>query len=173
MPPARKQTDMFANRAYGSVTETAANTLTFNEIQTGVAIFEKIAWVIHAIDYHVPVAAWNELSGDDDEVIMGLCVSNQITSTALNQMAIVHQLRVGSMASGTVGNLETRDLIRRSEFSSWPGGGLIIPPSPLFAFAQGASLAAAVSVDLLIYYTHMALKADEYWELVESRRLVI
>jgi len=165
--------DQFVNFAFASVVESAANTLTFTEIQTGVSIFEKSAWVVHRIDWIVDGAVLGLLSADDDELQMALTVSNQITSIALNQSAVVAEKRIGAQVQGTPAVLQLHDFnLMTSDYSTLPGNGIIVPPRPLFVAVQGQSLATVATIAARVYFTHRELKTDEYWELVESRRMV-
>jgi len=53
-----------------------------------------------------------------------------------------------------------------------PGGGLIVPPNPLYLGIKGTGLAAAQAVSCRFWYTTIELTPDEYWELVEARRII-
>ncbi len=60
--------DKFSNFAFGQALESVAGTMAFSEIQSGVAIFEKVAWVISRIEYNVPVAYANLLLDEADSI---------------------------------------------------------------------------------------------------------
>jgi hypothetical protein len=79
----------------------------------------------------------------------------------------VKRIDLGAAASGMFVELPyTKDL------STIPGGGLLVPPNPIYIFAEGAALTNAVTLSCRMFYTSVDLKADEFWELVEMRRMV-
>ncbi|GAH07378.1 unnamed protein product, partial [marine sediment metagenome] len=58
------------------------------------------------------------------------------------------------------------------DFSSLPGGGILVPPNPIYIFAKGNALGSARTVTCRIFYTVRILKAEDFWELVELRRMI-
>ncbi len=163
--------DVYVNQAYLSVTESALNTLTFGKLETGISIFEKAAWLICRIDYEFIISA-NQFGAEADNLVYGICVSDQLTNTGLSNSAIVDRNRVtrldlGAAASGTI----MRSPYTK-EFSSLPGGGLLIPPNPLYMFAEGTALTGPTAVTARMFYTVIKLAGDEFWELVEQRRMI-
>jgi len=163
--------DQFSNLAYLSVTESAANTLTFKKLETGVPLFEKIAWIIHRIDYWVnALAAYLDTNGDN--IYTGLSTSNQFTTVGVDQACIldVFQMIRTDYGTAATGNIWIRPVVR--DFSGLPGGGLIVPPNPLYLFVVGAGCAAANFVMVRLRYSTLQLTADQYWELVEGTRII-
>jgi hypothetical protein len=49
---------------------------------------------------------------------------------------------------------------------------LIVPPNPLFIYAEGVALGAAQTVNARMFYTVKSLKVEDYWELVEMRHMI-
>lgn len=164
--------DTFANVAYASVTETGANTLTFEEIQSGVSIFEKNAWIIHEIDYYPAEASIQGMTGAGDTLTIGLVASNKVSSIDLSDAAVVDLIEIDFQLRGAAANAMFLFNPIRRIFDNLPGGGLIVTPRPLYLAAQGNNLGAAATARARIYFTVKTLKAEEYWELVEARRLV-
>lgn len=170
---AGKSTDQYANMASIEIVESAANTLTYKKLETGVALFEKVAWIIHRIEYFMDInAALYNATGD----VLGvaLCAANSITSILddaafanpiLIDIALITRVDLGAAASGF---FELKPLVK--DFSSLPGGGLIVPPAPLYGAAQGVGLTGATTSLLKIFYTIKDLSPDDYWQLVEARR---
>jgi len=167
MPAAEK----FSNVAYIAVTESAANTITFDKLETGIAPFEKRAWVISRIEYFFNVSAAN-FAAANDNLKFGLTVSNSWTTPGLAENAIIDyniykRVDWGTAATGAIYEMPiTKDL------STIPGGGILVPPNPIYLWAVGESLPNAMTVNARFYYTSFDLKADEFWELVEMRRMV-
>ena len=166
-----KLKDKYVNMAYSSVTESAANTLTFSEIQTGVSMFDKIAWIVHQILWFPGQAMVQELDAESDEVNMALTVSNKVV-LGLDDPAIIDLLDLlpHLQGAGVSGHVHERPIVR--DFTSLPGGGLIIPPRPVYLAIKGEGLAAAGIAMARIYYTHLELTPEDYWELVEARRMI-
>lgn len=165
--------DIFSNIAYASVTASAVNTLTFSEINTGVSVHEKIAWVISKILWYPKQESIAQLTAADDILDMALTLNNKVSDIAeLSDPAVIDLLSITSIIWGTpVGSHHThRPFVR--DFTSLPGGGLIITPKPLYVAVKGTSLVTAEVVACRILYTIRKLAADEFWELVQASRIV-
>lgn len=165
--------DLFTNLAYASVTESAANTLTFAELNTGVSVHEKIAWVINRIDWFLTQATTLLIVAAGDGFSIALTSNNQVSDIEdLSDPSVIALIQHLEVASGTPAVLIKHDQPYIKEYSSLPGGGLIITPKPLYIAAQGISLASAGVYKCRIYYTVKELAADEFWELVQASRIV-
>jgi len=169
MAESRKIADKFVNTAYALAQESAANTLTFQEIQTGMSVFEKVAWVIHAIEYHIPASSVGLLIDAADSIDVALTVSNTMTQISPQIAAVVDTIQFGPGLTATRVDWISPKI---HDFTTWPGGGLIIPGKPVYAAIKSGSLASAAQVDLRIRFTYRPLKAEEYWELVEASRII-
>lgn len=163
--------DVFANQAVITVTESAANTLTFKKLETGISLFDKVAWIVHRLEYYffMSAANWN---GDSDSLTMALTVANNITSLSLTDPNVLDLLQVSRQDWGAAASMFPCYRPTVKDFSPLPGGGLITPPNPLYGAAVGSGLAGAQTYYLKMFYTVKELKTEEYWELVEARRLV-
>jgi len=173
---AKATRDMFANIASIQCDESAANTLTFKKLETGMSIMDKVAWVISRVEYYINHLEAAYFNTDTDSLFMALTVSNTINTLISGRIeydpAVLHgiaiqRLDIGAAASGF---LEVRPLV--FDFSTLPGGGLIAPPNPLYLAVQGVGLATAETVWARLYYTNLELTTDQYWELIESRRII-
>lgn len=166
-----KTRESFANKFYGTVTESAANTLTFAEIQTNVDVFAKIAWVLHRLEWNFQVAVGTMFQGNADRVRMAITSSDNITDLELDNPAVIDRADIEMRESTAVGfSFFYRPFIR--DFASLPGGGIIMAPRPLFVGVHGVSLVAAATVEVRGYFTKRDLTADEYLELVDFYRIV-
>lgn len=167
-----KQKDQFANQAVITCTETALNTLTFKKLETGISLFEKLAWIIHRIEYLVTSAVPGYFNATTDNLTMALTTTDQMTSIALTNAAVLDmtylvRVDLGAAASGSIYPLQIY-----KDFSQLPGGGLIVPPNPLYGAIVGGGLTTAATAYLRLYYTNRELSPEEYWELVEARRII-
>lgn len=170
-----KMQDKFANIASIAVTESAANTLTYKKLETGVSMFEKYAWIINRVDYFFDPAAAN-FNGTGDTLAIALMANNVRTSiqtsATFQDMAVLDMIWVSRQDYGAAATAILHYSPFTKDFSSLPGGGLIVPPAPLYGAAQGSGLVSAATVVIKMYYTILELATDEYWELVEARRLL-
>lgn len=163
--------DVFVNQAYLSVIESGANTLTFNKLETGISIHEKVGWVIARIDYDMDLSISN-FTAEGDRVRFGLSTSDALVDAALSQSAVIDfnnitRRDIGTAASGFF----TRKPIFK-DFSSLPGGGILVPPNPLFCWVHGSALTDPVTVQARMFYVVKVLKLEDFWELVELRRMI-
>ena len=167
MPPTRKTTDKYANVLYDSVTESAANTLTFESVDVGLNMFDKVGLLIHRIEYFKFHAY---LNAGTDAIEFGLSSSNGWTSVDASEPSIIsfNLMRVND--HGTAGNaiIQENPLVR--DFSDMPGGGILITPKPLYLFVEGANLASPAIVQMRMYFTVIPMKPEEYFELLEARQ---
>lgn len=164
--------DVFANYAILTVVESAANTLTFKKLETGISLTEKVAWVISRIEWLLSGVNDTVFNAKGDVLYFGLSLSNAWATASISEQTIidynsVERVDIGAAASG---KFEYRPKIK--DFSGLPGGGILTPPVPLYAFAQGVGLTAACTAVARIHYQLKPMKVDEYWELVEARRVL-
>lgn len=159
--------DNFANVIYDAVTESGANTLTFEEINVGLNIFDKVGMVIHLIEYSNHI---NLLQADDDSITFGLTQSNGWTTVDPSESSIITYEDFSIAGFGTAANALQRQTPYVRDFSTLPGGGILVTPKPLYLFAKGTNLGSAATVKVRIYFTIMKLKPEEYFELLEARQ---
>jgi len=167
MPVAEK----FSNMAYITVTETAANTLTFSKLETGIAPFEKRGWILARLEYFISVSS-GDFAADADACRYGLSASNSISDVGIGENAVIdyNLLKRVDFGAAATGLLIEKPQVK--DLSTIPGGGILIAPNPIYIFAYGSNAPNAFTVSCRIYYVSVDLKADEFWELVEMRRMV-
>lgn len=167
---AKGQRDQFPQYASLTVSESAANTLTFAQLQTGGILFDRRAFVIHRIEYNFDAAT--NIAASADSVIMGLAVSNQLAAISQADPNVIDfmQLRRVDFGTAASGQLYTTPWVR--DFTDLPGKGIILPSHPLFGYVQGVSSPAAVTLGIKFYYTIMELSAEDFIELVEAMRVI-
>lgn len=161
----------FSNKFYGTVTESAANTLTFAEISTNVDVFSKQAWVLSRLEWYLTPTQFGLMVDDGDAIQMALTASDNMSSIGLDDPGVIdsmtlHKRVATAVAFNTYSQPNTRD------FSNLPGGGLIIVPRPLFVAIKGTGLATAGGCSVRGYFSRLELKSDEYLELVDFYRMV-
>lgn len=170
MPATKKGTDKYANILNQTVTQSAADTLTFSEINIGLNIFDKVGLLINRIEFVPSKATVNLFATNADSLVMALSASNQISSLSFSANEIIDLLTLDAVTIGAAasGSVAQKPLTRTYE--SLPGGGLLVAPKPLYFGVDSASLGTAGVVEFRLYFTVIQLKPDEYFELLESRR---
>ena len=163
--------DKYVNQAYLSVTESAANTLTFSKLETGVSIYEKVGWLISRIDYSVQMAAV-DFTGEGTTVMCGISVMDSLASVSFAMSAVVDFLQLVRRDYGVAASGFAERIPWTKSFADLPGGGLLIPPNPIYLFVMGAGLVNPQNVSIRMFYTVKSLKAEDFWELVEQRRMI-
>ena len=163
--------EKYVNQAYLRVTESGANTLTFAKLETGVSIYEKVGWLIHRLDYFftTPVA---QFGAEGDTLWFGISVMDSLATVTLQQAAVVDMNSAARRDFGVAASGFMRRLPFTKTFADLPGGGLLVPPNPIYIFAQGVALTGAQVVEARMFYTVKTLKTEDFWELVEQRRMI-
>ena len=164
--------DRYANKAYGAVTMSAANTLTFAEIPTNVNIMDKTAWVLHRLEWFIPAGSMAEMGAIGEGLNVALTMSSSVTSLALNSAAIIDSLQFFAVAilAGTSASHQQFPVIR--DFTGMPGGGLIIAPRPLFVAMVSNGAAGACSCQCRLYYTQITMSSEDYLDLIDFYRII-
>lgn len=163
--------DTFVNQAYLSVVESSANTLTFSKLETGVSIHEKVGWVIARLDYDLSITAAN-FGAEGDRVSFGISTSSAITTATLAQSAVIDYNTITRRDLGTAASGMFLRMPVFKTFADLPGGGILVPPNPLFIWTLGAGLGTPMTIQARMFYVVRQLKLEDFWELVELRRMI-
>lgn len=164
--------DIFVNKVYVSVTESAANTLTFQKIETGYGSLQKTAWIIQRIEYFFPLGQALSLVLDNSDAIdLALCTSNLITSINLASASIIDLMEIQETQKSSVG-FERYFLPIARNFADLPGGGLLVLPYPLYLAVKGTSLASPVSASCRISFIEKDIGDKDWMELVQQQCLL-
>jgi len=170
MAATKSTVDSFSNVAAVLVNGASATDLGYAKFNFPFSVLDKTALVISRIEYWPSLGL---LVGDGDSIAMALVAAKTIVDIDdQSDPSIVDSVTFQSYAHGTPANLSIHHLPYYRDFSSQPGGGLIVAPNPLSAAIKGASVASAPQGWLRFYYTYMQVTPEEYWQLVESRRVI-
>jgi hypothetical protein len=164
------KTDLFANLAILTVTESAANTLTFKKLETGISVNQKIAWVVSRIEYFLSSLVAAQFNGDGDAISWGICASSTFANAIIEENSILdfNNYQRADYGAAAVSIFHKQPFLK--DFASMPSGGIIVPPAPLFGFVKGSGLVSAMTVAARIYYTELELAESDFWQLVQARR---
>jgi hypothetical protein len=159
--------DKYANVMISRVTESAANTLTFEQMPQVTTLLEKKAYLLNRLQYELSQGSWQELKADGESIQFGISLSNNWTSPGINEPSIIDYNRHFTTVQTAVGFVDRRTGVTK-DFSMFPGGGILMPTRPLYLFTVGNGLANATDVTLRMYFTVVDLSPQDYWDLVES-----
>jgi hypothetical protein len=164
--------DQFANKAYVQVIESSAGTLTYSELQSNINIMDKVAWVIHRVEYYLSDSTLLRLAADQDSVLVAWTSSNKLTTLDLGDASVIDFLKITVRDFGTPGNnyIWNQPIIR--EFNNLPGGGLIVAPRPLYLAILGGNLSGVATVSARMYFTVRELSKEDYYDLLDFYRIV-
>jgi len=168
---AKSKVDTYANVAAISVTEAVAGTTAYAKFAFPFSIMDKMALVIQRIEYQF--GALQQLNGTTDKVVVALTAASGVVDLdnqadpLIIDSARITRLDLGAAASGIL-----LQLPYVKDYTNLAGGGLLVAPSPLYAAIQSTGAAAVMAAWVRMYYTYMELNSDEYWQLVESRRII-
>lgn len=170
---AKMTTDAFSSQAVFDVTETAANTLTFERLETGLSVYDKIGWVLQRVEYRIASTVPALFNSAADSLIMALTMTNSLTSLSDANPAIITIKRLLRVDYGTAasGELIAQDYIQ--DFTGLSGGGILTLPNPLYFGLAGSGLSGAASVVCRIYFKAIELTDTDYFNLVQARQLLI
>lgn len=168
---AQKASDKFAQLAALQVIQDVANTDKFTNFSFPFSIMDKVGLLIHRVEYQV--GSLQELVQANDTAEVGIAVAKtladpmDVTDPMLVDYHVVIIALNGVAASGAY-----RDAVFIKDFSNLPGGGILVPPNPLYAFIHTAGAGGVMNVRTRMYFTYTQLADADYWQLVESRRVV-
>lgn len=163
--------DQYSNIVQVGVTQSAANTLTFNEVDMGLTIFQKVGLIISRVEVQLSSTVLALLAANTDRLQFGLTQSNQITSIGIQESAVLCQHEMIMQTIGTAASGFIVEDPYTFDFANLPGGGLLITPKPLYCAVSSANLGSAMTeIIFRLYFQIIELKAEEYFELLEARR---
>lgn len=177
---AKTQTDKYANCVGRLVSPyTAGNPPLSAKIDFGLSIQDKVGILIRRVEFDIWCIPLRALAGDNDYLIFGISAWPPATVTEAeepNNPAWVIRREIKLHNMGGAANVEqwlyrpTLDV----DLSGMPGGGLIVPPSTLYAVICGSIHASGqpIKMDTRMFFTVETLTTEDYWQLVESRRMI-
>jgi hypothetical protein len=164
------RTDKYSNLLSEQVTTSAANTLTFEEIDVGLNLFDKVGLLISRWEVYPFREDFDELETNADSMSVALVASNQISSLSATERAVIDNVRYAVADSGTPATANLQQVPMVKDFANLPGGGILVAPKPLYVGIDTTGFAGSAGVDVRLYFTIVSLKPEEYFELLESRR---
>jgi hypothetical protein len=164
--------DTYANIFTFAVTQSAANTLTFAELQTNLGIQPVrgsiVAMIVDSIEYDL-TNGFAELAGDTDVVQAALTISNQVTDlTDMTDRRILHLSSIKRVDAGTAAS--STHYVGPTRFDFNPP--MIHAEKSMYLAVDSTSLANPCTIRCRGYYRLVTLTDAELIELTEVFRLV-
>jgi len=154
-------------------TETAANTISFEKLEAGLSIYDKIGWVINRIEWRLSNATLGYFNSTGDQLKMAISNSNTPTTIVEDDPRYYAISTWNRVDFGTAASASLEDYRHVDDFSGLPGGGILVLPSPLYCAIQGSGLSTASQGFIRLYFSPIEMAQDDYFSLVQSRQLIL
>lgn len=166
----RPQQDQYANMANIALTESAAGTLTFIELVTGISLGQGTGMLIDSVEYFLDDTTIEDLIATGDVVRIGLATSNSGANFTISERTTIHlaEMRAGPII-GTPASAGWV-FVQPLKFDFFPS--IIIAAPRIYGAIVSASLGQPAAGDLRFYFRYIDLTDKEYLELAESFILV-
>mgnify|MGYP001200953855 CR=1 FL=1 len=161
---AKRILDLYANRCFASITMSAANVVTFQQIIFGVGTFQGIALVIHKIWWFPISTTIAEIVAAADKLFLALTARDDLTSLDPTNQAVYAAKQIlppGAPVEPVVTPLE-------SNFCDLPSGGLIVPANPIYLAMSSAGFANPGTCKICMLYTFKELSDKENLEVLQT-----
>ena len=166
-----KMADKYANIAATYFAATVADTARFVKFDFPFSVLDKVGLLINRIEYII--GALNFLDASGEWAIAGLCCAATVADCEdTRDPLIVDQHRITRYDHGAAASSHFMTEPFMKDFSGLPGGGILVPPNPFYAFLDSSGAGGLLTVRIRVYYQYQELAVEDYWQLVESRRVV-
>ena len=157
--------DVFPNLAAARTLLSAANTLTFTQVLTGVNLGAGVGMLIDKVQFYPDNASIGLMADDSDELMFAITTSNLLTDlTTMTDRRILLMKRILGNLVGVAANFEHYELPFEMSFTP----PLIFASPQLFIAGDSTGLAAPMTFDTRLYFRYITLTAQEYIELAEQ-----
>jgi len=163
--------DRFANVYTADVTTSAANALTFTQLNFGLNLRDKIAVVIDQLFFYIATAVITEMTAANDRVGMAITMGDQVTDIFpgnLGDRRIIYatEFRRTDMGTAASGMLHVSPI--KAEFSP----PVLVLPTRLFFAIDTQGLASVSNVILRMHYRTVNItQQDQLIEVLETFQL--
>lgn len=161
--------DVYSNLITDSVTQGAVDETTFQEVNLGLSVFDKVGLLINRLEYQFYVGGLGAAADPNSYIQCGLSTTDGIT-VRTNEREVVDLVQLSKLEFGTPDNAELVKMPVSRDMSTLPGGGILVTPRPLYFFVDSDGLADELTVSFRVYFTIIQLKPEEYFELLETRQ---
>lgn len=163
----------FTSQAIFNVSESAANTLTFEKLETGLSVYDKIGWVIQRVEWRLASAVPGLFNASADSLTMALTITNSLTTLADDNPAVLMLKKWMRVDYGTAASGELIHLTWVDDYTGLSGGGILTLPNPLYCGLFGTSLTGPATAYARVFFQAVELSDTDYFNLVQARQLLI
>lgn len=157
-------TDIYTNRTMARITMSVADTLTFQQVRFAVGLTQNFALLLNRIKYFPEAAFLQALQAATDTLNVALVTREDINDLNPTNLSVidVHAL------FGCGANVTPMHNPIESDFNNLPGGGLIIPPNPLFIAIASTGLGVTGVMDVVLEYQYVELTDNQAREVLQT-----
>lgn len=167
--------DKFAQIAYMDVDIPDGGALTYQLLQIAQYTVNtpKLGLILHRweVDFSDWYAHANSKGAGAHDCSVALTISNLMASIHYRYPEVL-QVLDQTLAYATAVGKDWINMIQRLDWTSLPGGGILIPADRLYLAAQCDDVDAEVTITSRLWYTVTELTAQDYLELVEQRTIL-
>ena len=157
--------DVFPNIAAVSLTLSAANTLTYSQILTGVNLGQGVGMLIDRVEWAPSQASLADIDTDQDRIEFGLTTSNTLTN--INSATDRRVILFDAIHRGDMGVAASAWIFRIPFIRDFAPPLLIASPY-LYLAVTSVGMTVAAVINMRMYFRYIQLTAQEYIELAET-----
>ncbi len=165
--------EKYVNIANIYMAESAANTLTFRQLQTGIAVFAKTAMLVHRIEYRVTPASLTQMANVADELRVALVTTTSLVDLITQAAGITDMMEWKTQISGAPATQVWYNEPIVHEFGNLPSKGLLMPGTSVYGAIKGVSMTNPCVAYMRLYFSYMEMKGDDYFELVQATQALV
>lgn len=165
--------DNFTSQAVFNVTESGSNTLTFEKLETGLSVYDKIGWVIQRIDWKFNIGSFALMNTSGDFLTAALTITNTLSTLGDENPAVLDIVKFGRHDIGTAASGLIINPLFVHDYSTLSGGGILTLPNPLYVGVVGYGLSGPASIIARLFFKAIELSDTDYFNLVQARQLLI
>ena len=161
--------DRFANVFTASVVMSAANVLTFAELNFGITLRDRIAIVIDELYFYPSFAALAEMTATGDRISWGITISDQVADiNVLSDRRIMYNQSIFRLDAGTAASA----VIKQRPFKESFSPPIIVLPNRMFFGSSSAGLTSAATTQMRMHYRTVKISSDDQLiEVLETLQL--
>jgi len=164
--------ESFSQIAFMTVTESAANTLTFAGLSVFSNVLAQKGMLIHRVQYTVTAADYGYFNSTGDALQMGLAGSDGLASVSLQDPEVYDEARIYRIDVGAAAQGVFVEAPIIHDFNPLPGGGKLVPADRLYVYALGTGLATPSTINCRVDYTLLDMAPADYLELAQAMRVL-
>ena len=168
--PQHRDEDRYSNLLSANVLESAAGTITFQEIVTGISLGQGIGMLIDQIDYYPSGSGLELLVATLDQMQLAWTVNTSLSSLNPDTSGVIHTISIHTGAPIGTPASNGRPIILPLQYQFFPA--MIVASPRLYFACVGTNLAAVFSARSRLYFRYVSLSSQEYLELAEAFVLV-